>query len=123
MKRLLIAVALVSTTALAGCEMLGFANNNPCAVSGATEAETPKLCVIRGALTVRSAYAAMKDQLAKGVITEDEAAKIADEIDKAAAAVKAAETALMVNDSTLDEKLILLEGWVLELLRKQATIS
>jgi hypothetical protein len=123
MKFLLIAAALASATLFAGCESLGFGSNNPCAVAGATEAETPKLCVIRGALTVRSAYAATKDQLAKGVITADEAAKIADEIDKAAAAVKAAETALTLGDASLDEKLILLEGWVLDLLRKQAEIS
>lgn len=123
MKLAFIAVALASCIALAGCETLGFSNNNPCAVTGATEAETPKLCVIRGALTVRSAYAATKDQLEKGLITPAEASKIADEIDKAAAAVKAAETALTVGDASLDEKLILLEGWVLELLRKQATIS
>jgi len=123
MKFLLIAAALASSLALAGCESLGFGNNNPCAVNGATEAETPKLCVLRGALTVRSAYAATKDQLAKGLITAEQATKIADEIDKAALAVKAAETALTVGDASLDEKLILLEGWVLELLRKQAEIS
>lgn len=123
MKLGFIAAALASVMLFAGCESLGFANNNPCAVAGATEAETPKLCVIRGALTVRSAYAATKDQLAKNLITVEQAEAITDQIDKAAEAVMAAETALTINDSTLDEKLILLEGWVLELLRKQASIS
>lgn len=123
MRSLLIAVALASSLALAGCESLGLSNNNPCAVKGATEAEMPKLCVIRGALTVRAAYAATKDQLAKGLITADQAEKIADEIDKAATAVKAAESALALGDASLDEKLIVLEGWVLELLRKQASLS
>lgn len=124
MKSLLIAVALASSFALAGCESLGFGGgNNPCAVKGATEAETPKLCVIRGAMTVRAAYATTREQLTKGLITAEQAEKITDEIDKAAAAVDAAQTALTVGDSTLDEKLILLEGWVLELLRKQAATS
>jgi hypothetical protein len=123
MKKAFLAVALASCLAFAGCESLGLSNNNPCQVAGATEAETPKLCVIRGALTVRSAYAATKEQLAKGAITADQAEQIADQIDKAAEAVRIAETALAVGDATLDEKLIVLEGWVLELLRKQASIQ
>ncbi len=120
MKKAFLAVALASCLAFAGCESLGLSNNNPCEVAGATEAETPKLCVIRGALTVRAAYAATADQLRKGAITADEAATIKESIDKAAAAVDVAEAALAAGDASLDDKLVILEGWVLDLLRKQA---
>lgn len=123
MRRLLIAAALaLAAVSTAGCELLGQAGS-PCEVTGATEAETPKLCVIRGAMTVRAAYAATREQLEKGAITAAEAATVKESIDKAAEAVDVAAQAVELNDKTMDEKLIVLEGWVLELLRKQASKS
>ena len=120
LKTLILVLALAATPALSACETLGLGGGGPCHVEGATEAETPKLCVIKAANTVRSSYAAISEQLQRGVITVSQAESAKLRVDQAASVVKSAETALAVGDGTLDDKLALLEALTLELLRMQA---
>lgn len=114
------ALAISISSITSGCALLPGYSSGPCHVDGATEAETPKLCVIRAAQVVRGSYATIGDQLTRGAITADQAAIAKAQVDQAAAAVDTAAAALPVIQGTTDERLTFLEGLILTLLRAQA---
>lgn len=117
--RLIFAAALIAAPmSAAGCSLLSA--NDPSTVVGALPSEQTELQIIRADLIVRAANATIAEQLTRGTITADQAARAKAITDKAHAAVKLAADAAAIEDATLAERLALLDQLILDVLRQQA---
>ena len=119
LRAVVIAIALLGApvAVTGGCAQIGL--SDPAGIPGALPGEANELRVIRAAMVVRAGYDTVADQLEAGVITAGEAAAAKAVLDRAADAVELAEQGLALSRATREERLVYLEGLILDILRAQ----
>lgn len=109
-------LVMLPMASLSGCAALGLSGQ----VTGASAAEQVNLRLIQANDVVTAAAATVKDQLAKGVISVDQAKAAQATIEKARTALNAASAAVAGGLSTAPQLLTALDAVLLEVLRAQA---